>query len=73
MSRRPYSIDYAPLLERVIQEQIGLWIETNNPKLLQIEIANYISDHKGFADIIAAIPSVPDAVFLVNKSAEVLL
>lgn len=70
---RAYKTDWAPLLERVMQEEIGLAVWTNNTHAMQIEICRYIEDHQGFTNLTVALPSIPDHVFLVNKSAEVLL
>jgi hypothetical protein len=68
-----YNQDFAPFLERALQEQIGVALETNNPKRLQIVLDNYIADHAGFKGISVDIPAIPNEVWLVNKSAEVLL
>jgi hypothetical protein len=60
------------LMERAMEEEIGLAVETNNPKRLQITL----DDHRRtqgldqFRGLLFNIPSVPNQVFITKKSVD---
>lgn len=65
------AIDYGPLLERAMQEEIGLAVEvTNDPSTMQVTIQHYIQNNPQYKPIMICIPSIPHHVFLVQRSVE---
>lgn len=58
------------LMERAMDEELGLAVETNNPKQLQILLANHRREHglTKYEHLLFTIPSTPNTVFITKKS-----
>lgn len=63
---------YIPLWERANEAEIGIYIETNDPKTLRAELykARDVANRPEFDNIIVCMPPIPDRVFMCHKSAE---
>ena len=63
------------LLSRAASEEIGLVINVNKPSSLQIELDNFKRLHPQpeFFDLIMAIPSTAETLFITHKSVELEL
>jgi len=60
------------LMERAMDEEIGLAVETNNPKQLQVTLADHRRTHglTQYEGLLFTIPSVPNQVFITKKTVE---
>ena len=58
------------LLDRALEEELGLVIETNNPHQIEIKIHEVKKTTLKYDGLIVAIPSTPETVFLVKKTVE---
>jgi len=60
------------LMERAMSEEMGLVVETNNAKQLQIILADHrrLYGLTQFEQLIFAIPSEPNMVFITKKSVD---
>ena len=58
------------LLNRALEEEMGLVIETNNPNYLVNKLSAVKRDLDRYATLIIAVPSTPNTVILVKKSVE---
>jgi hypothetical protein len=55
-----------------MSEELGLVVETNNPKHLQITLAHHRRDYglTQYESLIFAIPSEPNRIFITKKSVD---
>lgn len=58
------------LFVRASSEELGIVIETNNAKALQVELCNHSKAAALWPEIMVVVPSIDNAVFLVHKSVE---
>ena len=60
------------LMERAAESELGLIVETNNAKQLQILLANHRRDYglRQFDSLIFALPSTENQVYITKKSVE---
>jgi hypothetical protein len=60
------------LMERAMEEELGLAVETNNPKQLQITLANHRNENglDQFRGLLFNIPSVPNQIFITKKTVD---
>ena len=58
------------LLDRALEEELGLVVETNNPHQIEIKIHEVKKTTHKYDGLIVAIPSTPETVFLVKKTVE---
>lgn len=60
------------LFERASQEELGLVVETNNPKQLQITLDTYRKSNNldEFRNLIVAVPSKENMIILVKKTVD---
>lgn len=63
---------YLPLLDRALESEIGITVETNEPKLLRHEIlaAKRDADDPRYDELITFLPADRNEVFICRKSAE---
>ena len=58
------------LLSRAAAEPIGLVIETNNPKAMSVTLQDHrksLGDMR-LADLVIAVPSIPDHIYIYHRS-----
>lgn len=58
------------LLNRALEEEMGLVVETNNPGYARQQIMDHKKTDERFRSLIIAIPSTENEVFIVKKSVE---
>lgn len=70
MARNPNI--YIPLWERAFESEVGIAIETNDPKLLSSELykAREVANNPNFAEVMIFLPNIPDTLFMCRKTAE---
>lgn len=63
---------YIPLLDKALEQEIGLVVMTNHPKRLREDIndARRQAANPAHSDLITFIPDGADRVFICKKSAE---
>lgn len=69
---KPTPSVYIPLFERVLESEIGVAIETDNPKALRDELykARDIAARPEFEEVIMFLPQGKNEVFMCRKSVE---
>jgi hypothetical protein len=66
----PLSI--AELLNRALEEEMGMYVKTTNPHRLKIQLYDAIAlDKARYGELMIAIPSEPDLIIIIKKSVEV--
>lgn len=62
----------AQLMHRALTEELGLVIETNNPKQLQInmDVMRKGMAEPGLSDLLFALPSTPNTLYITKRSVE---
>lgn len=58
------------LLRRARTEELGLKVDTNNPKGMQIQLDNHRRAIGDFEDLIVCIPAEPNSIFITHRSVE---
>jgi len=60
------------LFEKAAEEELGLVIETQNPKQMQILLCHHRKEYglTKFENLVVAIPSEPNTVFISKKSVD---
>lgn len=58
------------LLNRALQEEMGLIVETNNPHALSLKLHEIKRAGDRYAAIEITVPSTPNTIMLVKKSVE---
>lgn len=58
------------LLAKARSEELGLFVATNNPKGMQIDLDNHRRAIGDFADLIICIPAKPNSIFITHRSVD---
>ena len=58
------------LLNRALEEEMGLVITTNNPHALNMHISAVKRDEPKYASLIITIPSTPETLIIAKRSVE---
>lgn len=58
------------VLNRALEEELGLAIESNNPKQLSFYLHECVKGLDKYADLMICIPSLPDHIFITKRSVE---
>lgn len=58
------------LLNRALQEEMGLVVSTNNPHALTMKLHEIKSSSERFANLEITVPSTPETVMIVKKTVE---
>lgn len=58
---------YLDLLDRALEQELGLAIETNNPSRLGNILYDYMKLDK-YESLTVCVPSIPDHVFITQKT-----
>lgn len=58
------------VLNRALEEEIGLAVECSNPQRLSNILHEHAKDQDKYASLVVVVPSLPDYVFLTKRSVE---
>jgi hypothetical protein len=58
------------LLNRALEEELGMVISTNNPQRMSLDLHNLTRDMPKYASLTITVPSTPDTVMIVKKTVE---
>lgn len=58
------------LLAKALHEEVGLKIQTNNPKALAIQLDNHKRWIEEFSGLIVCLPAVEGQVYITHRSVE---
>jgi len=58
------------LLNRALQEEMGLVVSTNNPHSLSLKLHALTKANTTYTDLIITIPSTPETVMITKRSVE---
>lgn len=58
------------LLDRALEEELGLVIDCTNPGKFETEICNFRKNITKYNDLVICQPSTPDTIFIVKRTVE---
>lgn len=61
---------FKSLLDRALDEDLGLFIELTNPKSFEVQISKIRSIYPQYDSLMVCWPSLPETIYLVKKSVE---
>lgn len=63
---------FKSLLDRALNEDIGLFIELENPKSFEVQISKIKAIYPQYSSLMLCWPSLENTIFLMKKSVELI-